>query len=264
MPEDNKGPQEQVELLRAFSADDSMEDKVDSLWRQLMVYKSFADSDLSEAKIRRAEAEAAREQAEMEAVRTTKLTCERMRSDAERDLRAAEEKVAAATKAREEAESKLKKAKELRSKLEEERDQIVADAQKQAQEILEEARTTAQRETKDLRRQAFKEVKTILTRVENMRAAINEELETQRILTNVSKLKANSRRVLAEGGHEYGDGALASEGEADPPEAEQEVSGGSDDPVADQTVNGGPAGSKRNERTRTARSTGSKKPSNKS
>ena len=264
MPEDTKGTQDQMELLRAFSADDSMEDKVDSLWRQLMVYKTFADSDLSEAKIRRAEAEAAREQAEMEAVRTTKLMCGRMRSDAERDLRTAEEKIASATKAREEAEVKLKKAKELRSKLDDERDQIVADAQKQAQQILEEASTTAQREAKDLRRQAFKEVKTILTRVENMRAAINEELETQRILTNVSKLKASSRRVLAEGGHEYGDGALASEGEADPPEAELVVNSSPDGAVADQTVNGGPADTKRNERTRTARTTGSKKPSDKS
>ena len=79
MPDDLKGPQDQMGLMRTFSNDEPMEDQVDSLWRHLMVYKSFADSDLSEAKIRRAEAEAARERAEMETVKATELVCERMR-----------------------------------------------------------------------------------------------------------------------------------------------------------------------------------------
>ena len=88
---------------------------------------------------------------------------------------------------------------------------------------------------------------------------MHEELETQRILTNVSKLNANSRRVLAEGGHDHGNSALASEGEADPPEAERGVNGGPDDTTSDQAVNGASADSKRSERTRTARTTGAKK-----
>jgi vacuolar-type H+-ATPase subunit H len=263
-----------MELMRIFSEDGPMEDKFDSLWRHLMVYKSFADSDLSEAKIRRAEADAARERAEMETLRATELACERMRSDAEKHLL------------------------ELRSKVEEERVWIVAGAQRQAEEILEEARATAQQEAKVLRRQASEEVKAILTGVGNMRAAIDEELGTQRILAYVSKLKADSRRMLAESDHNYGDESLASEGQADLSQVERMVNGGPDhavdqrvvnsgpdhtvaqgvvnggpdqavaqsavnggpgDAAAQTTSNGGPAAPKRSRRTRTPRASGAKK-----
>ena len=78
------------------------------------------------------------------------------------------------------------------------RDQIVAQAQKEAQEVLDQARAEARQETTELRRQAFKEIKTILTRVENMNSAVNEELETQRILTNVAKLKVSPKWMLSE------------------------------------------------------------------
>lgn len=260
MPENPNGSEDQMELMRIFSADEPTEGKVESLWRHLLVYKSFADSDLSEAKIRRAEAEAARERAEMATLRATELACERMRSDAEKHLL------------------------ELRSKVDEERERIVAGAQRQAQEILEEARTAAQQETKDLRRQASEEVEAILSRVENMRAAIDEELGTQKILTNVSKLKADSRRILAENGHDHSDKALASEDEADLSQigravnggpdntvaqgvvnggpdqavAHSAVNGGPDDVAAQTTSNGGPASPKKSRRTRTTRASGAK------
>ena len=264
MPEETKESKDQMEMLGTFSADDSVEDKVDSLWRQLMVYKSFADSDLSDAKIRRAEVEAAREQAEMEAVKTTKLLCEQMNAEAERDLRVAEEKTAQATRDREEADAKLKKTKEMKAKLDEERDQIVADAQKQAQQILEDARSAAERETKDLRRQAFKEIKTVLTRVENMRAAVSEELETQRILTNVSKLKASSKRMLAESGLEDDGGAPAVDSDAAPFVAEPAVNGRPTDSSAPTYAgNGGPAASNNGKVRRAERTTGDKKASGK-
>ena len=39
-------------------------DRIDALWRQIMVYKAFAEGDLSESRSRRAQAETAREKAE--------------------------------------------------------------------------------------------------------------------------------------------------------------------------------------------------------
>ena len=125
-----------------------------------------------------------------------------MKSDAERDLRAAEEAMQEVVKARQDADAKQRQAKEMKAQAEKERDQVVAEAHKKAQEILEQARAATEQETLELRRQAFKEVRTILTRVENMKAAVNEELETQRILTNVTRLKANSSRLLTDAGHE--------------------------------------------------------------
>ena len=41
-------------------------------------------------------------------------------------------------------------------------------------------------------------MKAILTRVESVRAAADEELETQRIFSNIAKLKANSTTLRAE------------------------------------------------------------------
>ena len=56
----------------------------------------------------------------------------------------------------------------------------------------------AQHESTELRGQALKDIKNILTRVEGMRAAVTEEMESQRILTNVAKLRAGSNGILAE------------------------------------------------------------------
>ena len=46
---------DQLDVLRSIPVDDNTpEEKVDALWRQLMVYKSFTDTELSDSKARRA------------------------------------------------------------------------------------------------------------------------------------------------------------------------------------------------------------------
>ena len=75
-------------------------------------------------------------------------------------------------------------------------ERIVAEAQEQAKQTLDDARKAAQQEAFDLRRQALKEVKAILSRVESVRAAADEELETQRIFSNIAKIKANSATLI--------------------------------------------------------------------
>ena len=45
-----------LDLLGSLQ-DNSSPENIDSLWRQLMVFKAFAENDLSEARSRRAEAE---------------------------------------------------------------------------------------------------------------------------------------------------------------------------------------------------------------
>ena len=198
MPDGAKDSKDQLELLRSLPIDESTESKVEALWRQLMIYKSFSGGDLSEAKARRAEAEVSREQAEVETIKMTKSLCERMRRDAERDLDEVRQAKVEALKARQDAQAELTRAAEVRVEAEAQRGQTVADAQKEAQAVLDNARATAKQEATELRRQSLKEIRTILTRAEDMRAAAGEELETQRILTNVAKLKTTSRRLLAD------------------------------------------------------------------
>ncbi len=224
MAEESKAAREQLEALRSLPLDDSSEEKVDALWRQLLVYKSFADTDLSEAKARRAQAEAAREQAQMEAIRATQLQCARMRTEAEAALRDANSIRAEASKLRNQMEAELEKARQKKAHADEEYAQMITDAEKKAQEVVDGALENARQETTELRRHALQEIKTVLNRVEGMRSAVTEELETQRILTNISKIKANARWLMNEGAEENsyaslegnnGDGAWVAAANAD-------------------------------------------------
>ncbi len=196
---DDRGPnKDELELLRATSLDDSGEDKVDAQWRQLLVYKSFADNELSDARARRAQAETAREQAQMEAIRTTQLQCARLRTEADAELHQAMDVKSDAAKLYQEAEAERDRAREFKGQATEERTKIIAEAQRKAQEVIDGAHDIAKRETTELRRTALKEVKAVLARTENMRSAADEELETQRILTNISKIKTTSRWLMGD------------------------------------------------------------------
>ena len=62
MADSAKEIKDQLDLLRSLPLVESEDGKVDALWRQLMIYKSFAGNDLSEARARRAQAEATREE----------------------------------------------------------------------------------------------------------------------------------------------------------------------------------------------------------
>jgi dsDNA-specific endonuclease/ATPase MutS2 len=197
MPRETSSFKEQLDVLRSFSEEGSTEEKVEALWRQLLVFKSFSEDDLAQARSRREEAEAAREQTQMEAVRTTQLLCARMRTEAEIELQKAQQTAAEAAKAKQEVEAELNRLKEARAALDREKEQIIAEAENRAEEIVANGRAKAQHETTELRRQALAEIRTILSRIENMREAASEELETQRILTNVAKLKATSRWLLS-------------------------------------------------------------------
>ena len=71
----------------------------------------------------------------------------------------------------------------------------------------------AKRETSELRRHALKEIRVILNRVDSMKATVDEEMETQRILTNISKIKATSRWMLDDPDASSNEGGSASNGQ---------------------------------------------------
>ena len=189
MPKNKDKTSDALDLLRSIPLDETIEEKVDTLWRQLMVYKSFSDSDRSEAQARRAEAEAVRATAEL---------CERMRAEVDSELHEATRLKEEAERELEKLESDCRNAGDVAADAKREADRIVAAANVSAQELLDEARAAAQQETTQLRRQAIKEIRDILSRVEGMKEAIGEELETQRVLTGVAKLKSSTRWVPAD------------------------------------------------------------------
>ena len=187
---------EKLDLLRSLPIDDSA-DPVDALWRQLTVYKALAENDMSEARGRRAQAESARERAEEDSIDATRRLCERMKHDAEEALAQAQSLGTEAAKIMQEAESERSRARDATREAQVSSGKIVAEAQQRAQEVLAQARARAQQDNTDLRRQALAEIRSIMTRVEALRAATEEELETQRIFSNTARIKASSASAMS-------------------------------------------------------------------
>ena len=63
---------------------------------------------------------------------------------------------------------------------------------------MDQARLAAQRECTELRHQALQEIKAVLGKVDSIQVATNEELETQRIFTNIARIKATPASVMAQ------------------------------------------------------------------
>ena len=241
MTDESKYTNDHVDILRSYHLDDVSEENVDALWRQLLVYKTFADNDVPEARARRVEAEATREQAQVEAVRSTQLMCARMKTEAELELQEASKIREQAHATLEDAHAEIEKSKETKAQAEKERQKIIAEAQKKGQEIVNASEEIAQRETTKLRRQALSEVKSVMGRVQNMRDAADEELETQKILSNIAKLKATSRWVMTE------------------PEAQSNSHLPQDRPSGDHASNGGASSQHKSQRS--SKSVGEKRAS---
>ena len=203
---------EQQSLRRSIPADDSS-DRIEALWRQVMLYKTFSESTLADAKARRSQAEAAREKAEQEAAEATRRLCEGLKHEADDKLAEAEHLKSEAASILQQAEAEHRRARDATKEAEEARQRIVSEAKQKAQDIMDQARMAAQQECTELRRQALEEIKMILARVETIRAATDEELETQRIFSNITKLKATSLSPLGQSIHDVADSAVSAEGE---------------------------------------------------
>jgi hypothetical protein len=72
---------------------------------------------------------------------------------------------------------------------------IVADAEAQATDVRGSAGSEFEKELESLRAEAIEEIRTVKDGIERMQAEIQEELETQRILTNVARTKAVAHLV---------------------------------------------------------------------
>ena len=198
-------PEEQnANLLHSLPVDNP-DDRVDALWRQIMLYKAFTDTTLTDAKARRAEAEAAREKAEQEAAEATRRLCEGMMSEADSKLKETVRIEAEAARVLRQGVEERARATAAMKESEDARERIVAEAKQKAQEIIDRARMAAQLEGTELRRQALGEIKSMMGRIEAVRAATDEELETQRVYSHVAKIKSTSTSLVVEPDHRVQD-----------------------------------------------------------
>ena len=187
----------ELNLLRTLPGDGGS-DQVEELWNQIMLNRALDDPQISQAKARRSEAEQAREQVSLDTASAAKLLCDGMKSEATKKLEEAETARAQVERERQQVETELGRAKETRAEAERARERMLAEAEEKAQKIVDKARTATQEEVSELKRRALEEIKGIMARVDSIRVAEEEELETQRILTNIAKLKATSTSALAE------------------------------------------------------------------
>jgi hypothetical protein len=177
------------------------QDDSDAVWQQAAKLRDVLRDETIRTERRRAEAEAARRAVEEEVLQSTRRVCEQMRAKATDELRAA-------GRARSEAESSLMEAKAEAERLvieaSEEARRLVAEAetrlkqarevQRQAQAKSETAVVEAQRNANEIRDrmrdEAAEEIRGMLADIEGLRTAAQRELETQRIVTETTRIRA--------------------------------------------------------------------------
>lgn len=160
----------------------------DDVWKQASMLREVLRDEETRTQRRRSEAEAARRAAEEQVLEATRQVCEQIRSRAQQELQAAEE-------IRAEAERALAAARAQAQQMTSEANAKLRRAQ-EAHEQVESAIIEAQREANDIRdrmrRQASEEIREMLADIEALRTAAQQELETQRIITETARIRAVS------------------------------------------------------------------------
>ena len=213
-------------------------DGVESLWKQAMTHKSSGRSDLAAAKASRARAEMERQRISKDALEATREACRELIGETERQLARAREVEAEVERNLAEAQEQTKKAEMDRAgadsylkgvtaeadgyrekvvaeadsyrqkataEADADREAVMAEAQQEAERIRDEARSGVLHECEELKRHVTYEVQCILSEVDDIRAAAQEELEAQRIYSETANIRAMSHdvqsRMLGSGDH---------------------------------------------------------------
>jgi len=176
---------------------------VEAVWRQALLLKDILRDEKAVAHKRRNEAEEARRAAERDAIAATETVCQTMRADAEEQVKAAREALEEADRVRAEtqadaervaqdAAAELYVAKKVRSEADEYAVRVEANARQKGEALMAEARKSAEQLRDDMRHETADEIRNLMEDIEAVRSAANEELETQRILTEAARIRALS------------------------------------------------------------------------
>ena len=176
---------------------------VEAVWRQALLLKEILSDEKAMAHKRRNEAEEARRAAERDAIAATEAVCQTMRAEAEEQLNAAREALDEANTVRAESQADAERVgqdaaaelyvgKKVRSEAEEYAVRVEANARQKAEAILADARKSAEQIREDMRSETAEEIRSLMEDIDAVRAATNEELETQRILTEAARIRALS------------------------------------------------------------------------
>ncbi len=167
-------------------------------WEEAVAYDVTVETQLARAQSNRGQAEMERQRVAEEILEATREVCHEIASDARRVLESAKNQRVDADRKQQDAEASLKKAESTLAEAGADAESIVSRAKQEAEDILTRARSAAEKESEEIVERTNQHGRKILAQVEMMKAAAQEEIETQRIYTQVSRLKAESLDALSE------------------------------------------------------------------
>lgn len=196
-------------LLASLSSLPTDNASAEAAWRQALLLRELSRDERVTARKRRAEAEAAKEYAENEAITATKQLCAELQVQARAKLQEAEDTLTEAERVKSNADSyaariqvnidtELANAVKIREDAEAYAEEIQDNARSAADALMTQTRAGADEMASRMRRETSEDIRKILTDVEVARASAEDELETQRILTETARVRAFSHGLAAE------------------------------------------------------------------
>jgi len=196
-------------LLASLSSLPTDNASAEAAWRQALLLRELSRDDRVTARKRRAEAEAAKENAENEAISATKRMCAELQAQARMKLQEAEDTLTEADRVKTNADNyaarvqanidaELANAKKIREDAEVYAEEIQESARSAADALMTQTRAGADELASRMRRETAEDIRKIVTDVEVARASAEDELETQRILTETARVRAFSQGLAAE------------------------------------------------------------------
>ncbi len=196
-------------LLASLSSLPTDNASAEAAWRQALLLRELSRDERVTARKRRAEAEAAKEYAENEAITSTKQMCSELQTQAHMKLQEAEDTLGEADRVKSNAEAyqarvqvnidtELANSVKIREDAETYSEEIQNNARAAADALMTQTRASADEMASRMRRETSEDIRKILTDVEVARASAEDELETQRILTETARVRAFSHGLAAE------------------------------------------------------------------
>ena len=179
----------------AANMPDSANDRTERLLVHAIMLSAGAQDDLSRARASRLEAERVREQAEAESAKAIDEAFSYARTQAQKLMEEASAAKASAEADRLQVQKELEQAAAARIEAEKIRQQLEAEAKERPEQLMQEALRQAEDQVLELKRRAAEEVRKILEDVGALRAAAQEELEAQRLLTAAARVRAEAPRL---------------------------------------------------------------------
>jgi len=176
----------------------TLPDLAKNRWEEAVAFDLTVETQLSKAQASRGQAEIERQRVAGEILEATREVCHEIAADARQALESARRMEIDAVRKHLEAESALKQAESAKADAASHAEMVIDRARQDAAQIMERTRVNAEKEAEEISQRTTLQSRKILVQVETMKPAAQEEMETQRIYTQVARLKAESLESLSE------------------------------------------------------------------